>query len=172
MTLKAFLIGLAILTGCDKERDDPPAPTPTPVATPTAAPSPSPSPKASPKATPKRTPFPISPPIVMDYECSYFIDGRDGSGGFVNNPESEKGTLKIVWPERFSYRIVRVDAWTVDLSFKERLKRREPNEYNDRERYYGMLPIAGYPDHLIVGALLASGERVCVNVPDPQKRLD
>lgn len=97
--------------------------------------------------------------------------GKDQGGQFTNNPENSKGTLKIIWPNAYTGRIVDTTVWG-GTDFFEKLDRKTPNEYNDRERYYGEHPIADYPKPLVAGALLFDGNRVCVTLPDPEKRVD
>ncbi len=133
----------------------------------------------TPTPTPVPSPTPVPPgDVPVHFTCSSFISGKDGSGGFTNNPESSRKSMKVIWPGRYTDMISEVRVWSQDYSFSELLYRATPNEYGDnkgdggRQRYYGRQPIASYPDNLTVSALLTNGQRICVSIPDPQKRLD
>jgi hypothetical protein len=96
----------------------------------------------------------------------------DGPGGFVNNPENSRGTLKIIFPSRYTGMITRVVAQAEDGEFRETLERVLPNESGDRERYYGSKPIDSYPDDLIVTANLLNGSSIYYVIENPQARVD
>lgn len=99
------------------------------------------------------------------------ISNHDGGGGFVNNPENSRGTLKVIFPSEYSGAIVTVSA-TGPGGFSETLDRALPNESSNRERYYGDRPISMYPDNLVVTAFLSNGSSIYVRIPDPQRRYD
>lgn len=168
--MKRLLIATMLLAACgDPAIDDfepSPAPTVAPTPVPTAAPAATPKPKPSPTATPK----PL-PPLVPPATCSIVPKVTNGNGQFVNNPANSRGTLKLIWPNRYTNKIVDVTVWG-GASYFERFERKLPNEYNDRERYYGAKKPSDYPAPLVVGALLTDGNRVCVTILDPTVRLD
>lgn len=145
---------------------------PTPSSAPTVAPTPvpTPGPTAKPKPSPSATPRPL-PPLVPPATCSIVPKVRSGNGQFVNNPANSRGTLKLIWPNRYTNKIVDVTVWG-GTSYFEKFERKLPNEYNDRERYYGARKPSDYPAPLVAGALLTDGNRVCVTMPDPTVRLD
>lgn len=109
---------------------------------------------------------------TFDTSLGTEIDRTDGGGGFVNNPDSSRGTLKVVWPSAYSDRIYEVHAYTSDGQHYDTLYNAKPNEYGDRERYYGSYDISVYPDNLIVRAILNTGWSIYVILPDPQTRYD
>lgn len=109
---------------------------------------------------------------VRKLNCNCFIKGKDGSGGFVNNPNSSRKTLKVIFPSKYTEKIVEVVAWTEDGTFLERLYNKQPCEWGNRERYYGKKNIKDYPKNLIVGARLNDDSVVCVLIPNPQVRQD
>ncbi|WZO97344.1 hypothetical protein EP7_004373 [Isosphaeraceae bacterium EP7] len=169
--LAPFALAL-FMFGCGNpadETDDVEA-TPSPTVEPTQAPTPVASPTATPVATPKPKPT-IAPALVPDATCTRMRTGKPGGGQFVNNPNNDKGVLKIIWPNEYTNKIVDVTVWG-GIHFYEPLIRKTPNEYNDRERYYGKLQVREYPKPLVVGARLYDGNRVCVTIPDPAQRLD
>lgn len=104
----------------------------------------------------------------------------DGPGGFVNNPDNSRRTLKIVFPAPYSGRIAQVRVYTAEGELFDTLIRETPNEHGNRERYYGTRPIHSYPDNLHVLVTLrepqpdgTTAETYFVFVlPDPQKRVD
>lgn len=117
-------------------------------------------------------PTPSGPIKIPDLKNGKFIASTDGSGGFVNNPDNSKGTLKIIFPGKYTNGLKEVLVFTEDGSFKERLKNATPNEWGNRERYYGKQNISKYPKNLIVGGKLLNDTWIFVKVNDPQKRQD
>lgn len=104
----------------------------------------------------------------------------DGPGGFVNNPDNSRRTLKLVFPAPYSGRIAQVRAYTAQGELYDTLVRVTPNEHGNRERYYGTHPIAQYPDNLHVLVTLREPQPDGTMVetyfvfvlPDPQERVD
>ena len=175
--MKHLLVLLALtLIACGDPADDDMEETPTPSPTPVVVPSPvaTPTPRATEPPKPSSTPKPppvIHPPLVPPAKCSIVPKTSNQGGQFVNNPGNSRGTIKLIWPNRYTDKIVDVTAWG-GVNFFEKLDRKDPNEYGDRERFYGNRPLADYPAPLVVGALLTDGNRVCVTLADPKKRVD
>ena len=104
----------------------------------------------------------------------------DGPGGFVNNPDNSRRTLKLVFPAPYSGRIAQVRVYTENGELFDTLVRETPNEHGNRERYYGTRPIHSYPDNLHVLVTLrepqpdgTTAETYFVFVlRDPQQRVD
>ncbi len=125
-------------------------------------------------------------PPEADENAGHFLHNverrnlSDGPGGFVNNPENSRRTLKIVFPAPYSGRIAQVRVYTAEGELYDTLIRVTPNEHGNRERYYGTRPIHSYPDHLHVLVTLrepqpdgTTAETHFVFVlPDPQARVD
>jgi hypothetical protein len=105
-------------------------------------------------------------------KCTSYIPANDGSGGFLNNPFNSRETLKLVFPGRFTGLIKRVVVWSRVRNFKETLYNAQPNEYGNRERYYGKKDIKRYPKILRAAMFLSDKTVVCVKIPDSQVRVD
>lgn len=167
--MKHILALFALLfVACGDPADDDVEPMPTPTPAPTATPTPAASPAPQPSPKPRPT---VAPPLVPPATCSEMKTGKPQGGQFVNNPDNSRGTLKIIWPNAYTDRIIDVTVWG-GVGFFEELERKTPDEYGNRQRYYGSHPIEDYPAPLVVGALLVDGRRVCVTLPDPKKRVD
>ncbi|MCX7818742.1 MAG: hypothetical protein N2652_05975 [Kiritimatiellae bacterium] len=125
-------------------------------------------------------------PPVADENAATFLSHverrnlADGPGGFVNNPENSRGTLKLVFPAAYSDRIEQVRVYTAEGELFDTLYRQTPDEHGNRQRYYGTRPIEDYPDNLHVLVTLlepkpdgttAESHFVFV-LPDPQRRMD
>ncbi len=103
--------------------------------------------------------------------CTDQIDRSDGSGGFKNNPENSRNTVKIMFPNELTGKIKQVRVANNGSIF-DTLYRATPNEWGDRERYYGHKSLSSYPDNLLVIAELYNAETHCVMIPDPQRVYD
>lgn len=105
-----------------------------------------------------------------DVRCDQSIALRDGAGGFKNNPENSRGTLKIMFPKSYTGNIDRVTAHAggqlVDTLTLGGL------EWGNRERWYGRKSLGSYPNNLLIVATLDDGRNACVTLPDPEKVYD
>lgn len=84
---------------------------------------------------PEQQALPDAPEIhkqIWSIEGASEIRTRDGGGGFKWN--SERG--KVIWPGRYSGKIVRVYAFTDDGAYHQNMQRAKPDEYGQRQRYY------------------------------------
>jgi len=109
---------------------------------------------------------------VKKLKITKIIRSNDGSGGFTNNPNSSRGTMKVIFPKEYTDHIVEVVAWNKSGTYLERLYNKQPNEWGDRERYYGRIKIAQVPKNITVAARLDTGEVIGVKIADPQSRVD
>ncbi len=110
-------------------------------------------------------------PVVDANGCT-ILSTSDGGSGFVSNPASSRGTLKLIFPNRYEATIGAVNAYTADGLFSDVFNRVMPNEYDDRPRYYGTKGISEYPDNLIVVAEISDGGCLTFTLPNPQQRYD
>lgn len=104
----------------------------------------------------------------------------DGPGGFVNNPDNSRDTMKLVMPAQYANRITEIKVYTPDGAYFDTLYRATPDEEGDRQRYYGTRNIGEYPDNLKVKVVLADPQpdgttkasSFVFVIPDPQERMD
>jgi len=85
----------------------------------------------------------LHPSVFNTADCKV-ITSRES--GFVNNPDSSRKSLKIILPEKYSGTIARVVCFSG--GYQEEIDRTKPNEYGNRQRYYGSEPITSYPNNL------------------------
>lgn len=104
--------------------------------------------------------------------ANFRLPPKDGQGGFVNNPDSSRKSLKIILPNKYTDKVKKVEVFGPGDVFYEKLYRQKPNESSNRMRYYGKLPIAKYPDRLTIFFTLKNGKVGSVKVKDPQVRQD
>jgi hypothetical protein len=98
---------------------------------------------------------------------------EDSGGGLVWNPDSSRGTAKIIFPSSYSGTISNVYAW--GDGYKEEYYRKEPNENGNRQRYYGRVPIEDLPKQITVRCdrnVGGSSRDVYIKITDTQKRHD
>lgn len=108
------------------------------------------------------------------------ISISDGPGGFVNNPDNSRDTLKLVMPSQYSDRITEIRVYGPDGKWFDTLYRETPDEGGHRQRYYGTRNISDYPDNLRVRVSLSDPQpdgttkpsRIVFVIPDPQERMD
>ncbi len=103
-------------------------------------------------------------------QCDGNINRKDGPGGFKNNPENSKGTIKLMFPSSLTGKIQSVSVY----SGSDRIDtlRLGGYEWGNRERYYGRLPLSAYPEDLLVTVRLKDGRQLCVTIPDAEKVYD
>lgn len=105
-----------------------------------------------------------------EIECDSQLK-KDGSGGFKNNPENSKNTIKIIFPNSMTGKINSVSAYSGNDKF-DTLKFHSGNEWGNRERYYGRKALSSYPKNLLIVAAMKNGSNICAILPDPKKVLD
>lgn len=106
-----------------------------------------------------------------DIECDSTFSGHDGSGGFTNNPVNSKNSIKVILPARFTGDVSSVKA-TKDGQVLDTLNAKSPNEWGNRQRFYGDHVPSWYPKDLLLVITRLSGKTECVTIPDPAERLD
>lgn len=104
-------------------------------------------------------------------QCDEELDREDGPSGFVSNPANSRRTLKIVLPNRYTGEIETIKFYTESGEYFGTVHE-QIMEYDNREAYYGTVPIAEYPENLLVVVTLTNGENLCVVLPDPHRRYD
>ncbi|MDD5523392.1 MAG: hypothetical protein PHI84_21435 [Kiritimatiellae bacterium] len=109
---------------------------------------------------------------AFDLSDAIQLPNSDGPGGFVNNPENSRDTLKVIWPTAYSDMISKVETFISDGTLIDILYRAKPDEDGDRERYYGTMDLNAYPQNLIVRATLTNETAIYVKLPVPQRRYD
>ena len=102
--------------------------------------------------------------------CDAQLNRKDGPGGFKNNPENSKNTVKVMFPSSLTGKIARVNAYDGDSLFDT--LRLGGFEWGNRERYYGKKSLGSYPSDLLIVAELKDGRNICVTLPDPEKVYD
>jgi len=102
-------------------------------------------------------------------QCDSQIKRNDGSGGFKNNPENSRGTIKIMFPKQYTGNIDEVNAYGPDGKFIEELSEGDTLEWGERERYYGHKSLRSYPNNLVIQIVLKSGKTACTTLADPGK---
>ena len=118
-----------------------------------------------------------SPGGSLEYEersgrGSVSLPLTDGPGGFVSNPDTSRGTLKLVFPASYADRIGSVVAFTGDGTPFDGFNRTLPNEHDGRPRYYGTKSIAEYPANLSVRVTFVDGTVGALVIPNPKQRYD
>ncbi|MBP9837080.1 MAG: hypothetical protein KBC84_00050 [Proteobacteria bacterium] len=103
--------------------------------------------------------------------CDRFMSSRDGSGGFKNNPENSKGTMKIILPSSLTGKVSSMGVYKDDDKF-DTLNFKAGNEWGNRNRFYGTKGIRSYPKNVVVVANLRDSSSVCFNVSDPARVQD
>jgi hypothetical protein len=100
---------------------------------------------SKPDETPSGNPDPL-------HEAIFSTQGAIALGsrpsGFVNNPANSRGKLKIILPGKYSGTVARVVAFGGGV--QDQLKRQTPNEYGNRQRYYGSMAPGSYPKNLVI----------------------
>ena len=86
--------------------------------------------------------LPVHPPEYSDAGATVLAKRESG---FVNNPDNSRRVLKIILPAKYSGKVSRVIAYSADGRLRDVLKRYKPNEYGNRQRYYGTQAPASYP---------------------------
>lgn len=102
--------------------------------------------------------------------CNSNIRRNDGSGGFKNNPENSKNTVKVMFPKNFTGNIREVTAYSGNDKFDS--LRLGGLEWGNRERWYGRKSLSSYPNNLLIVATLDNGTNACVTLPDPEQVYD
>ena len=103
-------------------------------------------------------------------DCDAQIKRSDGPGGFVYNPETSKGTAKVVLPSSYNEKVDKVSAY--QSGDRLEVLRYAGFEVRDRRRWYFSKRPSSYPDDILVVVKMKTGENRCVTIPDPEKRYD
>ncbi|MFN8391165.1 MAG: hypothetical protein U0136_12815 [Bdellovibrionota bacterium] len=103
--------------------------------------------------------------------CDGEIARNDGSGGFKNNAQNSRGTIKVMFPKKFTGNIAAVEA-LFNGKVIDTLDEGSTLEWGDRERYYGNKSLRSYPHDLLIRLTTRTGRAYCVTLPDPSKTYD
>lgn len=103
-------------------------------------------------------------------QCDSQIRLTDGPGNFVYNPETSKGTGKVVLPSSYNEKVDNVSAYKDGEKIE--VLRYAGLEVRNRRRWYFRKSPSSYSNNILVAVKMNAGDTRCVTIPDPKRRYD